>query len=241
MRFLEPPPPPRRLLGPPARGRVLVLAPHPDDEAVGPGGVLLQHAALGDPIACVFLTSGAAGDATGREDPAAYAALRAEEARASARVLGIGALEFWGYPDGHEVNENDLALLVPRVRDAFERLRPDVVYAPHELDQHGDHHTAAVLLRRALAALAAPPPAFGYEVWSPCQADFVVDVSAVHERKMDALRCHASQLLHTDMVRSIGGLNAYRATFLEKGARFGEGYVPLAPDARAGRLVERAG
>ncbi|MBI4881597.1 MAG: PIG-L family deacetylase [Planctomycetes bacterium] len=235
VRYLEPPPPPARLSGPVVRGRVFVLAPHPDDETIGPGGTLRLHARSGDEIAVVFLTAGASADPSASVPPEVYAARRQAEARAAAQVLGIGALEFWGLPDNHKVNENDLELLVPRLQDALLRLRPDVVYAPHEADQHSDHHATAVALRRALARLPKPPLAFGYEVWSACLATHVVDTSAVHEEKLAALRCYGSQLEHTDIVRFITGLNAYRAVFLAKGARFGEAFLPLTPHAGAGR------
>lgn len=237
LRYLTPPPPPRRLSAPPGRGRVLVLAPHPDDETIGVGATLALHRQLGDPVDVVFLTAGTAGDPTGRAEPAAYARTREREARAAAAVLDLASCEFWGYPDNCQVNENDLALIVPRVREVLERRRPDVVYAPHEGEQHSDHFVAAVALRRALAGLgpgAMPPPAFGYEVWSASLAEAIVDVSAVYDTKLRALACYRSQLDYTDIERFISGLNSYRAVFLEKGARFGEAFVPLSPSATAG-------
>lgn len=234
MRYLEPPPPPSRLSGPPVRGPVLVLSPHPDDETIGVGGTLLKHAASGDPIHVVFLTAGTSGDPTGTADPGEYAALREREARAAAEVLGIGALEFWGFPDNFRVNENDLSMIVPKIGEVIERVRPAVVYAPHKDEQHSDHHTTAVAVARALAAMKRPPAAYGFEVWSPSLAAFVVDMSLEYERKMVALQCYQSQLEHTAIERFITGLNAYRAVFLEAGARFGEAFVPIQPDANAG-------
>lgn len=241
MRYLDPPTPPARLSGPPVRGRVLVLSPHPDDETIGPGGTLLHHVAAGDDVHVAFLTAGTSGDPTGAADPAEYAALREREARAAAAVLGLASLEFWGFPDNHRVNENDLGMLVPKVREVVERVRPDVIYAPHPGEQHSDHHTTAVVTARVLAQLDKAPAAFGFEVWSPSLAAFVVDTSARYARKVEALRCYSSQLEHTDIERFITGLNAYRAVFLEKGARFGEGFVPIRPDPEAGFSAARAG
>jgi len=232
---LEPPSPPERVTGPPARGRVLVLAPHPDDETIGPGGTVLLHADAGDEVHALFLTAGAAGDPTGAEDPAAYAVVRQEEARAAASVLGIGSLDFWGLPDHHRVHENDLSLLVPKMQKALASVAPDVVYAPHAADQHSDHHATAVILQRALAECGATPAVFGYEVWSAGPARWVVDVSASYDRKLEALRCYPSQLAFTDIERFITGLNSYRAVFLEKDARYGEAFSPLEADASAGR------
>ncbi len=233
-RFLRPIPPPKPLNEPPGSGRVLVVAPHPDDETIGPGGTLALHADAGDSIHCVFLTAGLSGDPTGKEDPAEYGATRQAEARHAAAVIGIGELEFWGYPDNHVISEADVAGLVPRVVKLLERIRPDVVYGPHLADQHSDHYTAAVLIKRALAAVENPPPAFGYEVWSAGSASHVIDVSSVYDRKREAIRCYPSQLQHTDIERFISGLNAHRAAFLEKGARYGEGFLAVTPDAHVG-------
>lgn len=234
VRYLEPPNPPARLNAPVVQGRALVFSPHPDDETIGPGGTLLHHSGRGDPIHAVFLTAGTSGDPTGKEDPVEYAVKREKEARAAAEVLGIGELEFWGFPDNHKVNENDLGEIVPRVLDALERVKPDVVYAPHALEQHSDHHTVSVAVSRALAQLRKPPMAFGFEVWSASSAAYVVDISEQYEAKMTALRCYPSQLQHTDIERFITGLNAYRAVFLDKGARFGEAFVPLPKNVNAG-------
>ena len=233
-RYLEPPAPPIRLAAPPARGRVLVLAPHPDDETIGPGATLRMHADLGDTVQVLFLTAGTAGDPTGTADAAAYAARREREARAAAAVLGIANVEFWGLPDNHRANENDIGQIQPRLEEALRRVMPDVVYAPHVLDQHSDHHTTAVLLQRVLANLPRAPRAFGYEVWSASAATWVVDVSAVYAAKLAALDCYASQLEHTDIRRFVTGLNQYRAVFLEKGATYGEAFVRIDPHANAG-------
>jgi len=213
---------------------VLVLAPHPDDETIGPGGTIRLHAELGDEIHVLFLTAGTSGDPTGREDKPAYAARRQAEARAAAKVLGIAAQEFWGFPDNYRVHEDDLGAILPRLKDALVRFAPDVVYAPHLGDQHSDHYTTAVLTQRVLAQLDRPPRAFGYEVWSASRATWIVDVSRVYATKMAALDCYPSQLEHTDIRRFVSGLNAYRAVFLDKGATYGEAFVALEPDARAG-------
>jgi LmbE family N-acetylglucosaminyl deacetylase len=232
---LTPPPPPRRSTAPPARGRVLVFAPHPDDETIGIGGTLAMHVAAGDPVAAIFLTAGTSGDPTGAIDKIEYAALREREARAAAQVIGISHLEFWGFPDNFEVTASDVEAIVPRVVDAIARLAPDVIYAPHRCEQHSDHHATAIILERALARIAAitapsaMPAAYGYEVWSASLAECVVDVSESYPVKLAALRCYGSQLEHTDIERFIGGLNAYRAVFLAKGARYGEALVPIEP------------
>lgn len=92
--------------------RLLVVAPHPDDETIAAGGLLAHLAATGVPAHVVFLTSGdgwpwaleaaRAVRAPGPEDYLAFGRLRMAEARSAARRLGLpdDALRFLGFPDG---------------------------------------------------------------------------------------------------------------------------------------------
>ena len=156
----------RPLTEPPARGRVLVVAPHPDDEAIGPGATLALHHRLGDPIGALFVTSGIHGD-RGELEPQAYVALRRKEAEAAAAVLGIQRTEFWDYPDSMVVTESDLGAVVERLAELLRRERPEVVYAPHPGEAHSDHHFVALAVAGACEALAAQgsaPRLLGYEV-----------------------------------------------------------------------------
>ena len=78
--------------------RVLVISPHPDDEAIGCGGVLCEHVAHEDDVWVVFLTSGEKGGHGRSEEETAR--LREEEAQAAAAIMGYERLEFWRLPDG---------------------------------------------------------------------------------------------------------------------------------------------
>ena len=210
----------------------MVIAPHPDDEWIGPGGVVLQHHALGDPLRFVILTDGTQGDPDGASDPATYRQRREQESRRAGAQIGA-ELDFWGFPDGARAREEDLGVVVPRIVEALTDWRADVVYCPHDAEAHSDHYVAAIAVRRALAAMQRPPRCFGYEVWSPLRATHVVDVSAQMQRKQAAARHFESQLLHTDVVHFFSGMNAYRAVYLAKGARYGEAFAEMFGDAKA--------
>jgi len=71
---------------------ILVIAPHPDDETIGCGGALCLHAAKGDRVVVVFLTSGELG--LKELAPAKAWQVRESEAQAAAKHLGITRLEF---------------------------------------------------------------------------------------------------------------------------------------------------
>ncbi|MFT7462951.1 MAG: LmbE family N-acetylglucosaminyl deacetylase [Pseudohongiellaceae bacterium] len=218
---------------PPFRGNVLVLAPHPDDEAAGPGGALAAHSRLGDSIHGAFITSGVHGDPEDARAPEEYVALRRAEAEASAEVLGMASYEFWGLPDGCTVTHRDLDAVSERLLDLFGRLEPDVIYAPHMGESHSDHHFVALAAVAALGRWSGSAHLLGYEVWSPMQAHWVLDVTADYETKRAAVRCYPSQLRYTDIMSAIEGLNAYRAILLPQndgaGHRRAEVYCEMSP------------
>src|SRR5690606_1979545 len=80
---LLPPAAPRVSDGPPGGGPVLVVAPHPDDESLGPGGTLALHVDAGHAVHALFLTSGVHGAPGGAADPQAYVDTRRAEAEAA--------------------------------------------------------------------------------------------------------------------------------------------------------------
>jgi N-acetylglucosamine malate deacetylase 1 len=172
--------------------RVLVLSPHPDDEAIGCGGTLLKHAEEGDAVHVVFLTSGeAGGHGRGAEETRR---LREAESAAAAAVLGVDAVEFWREPDG---GVRARRRLVDRLLRKLEAWQPEVVYVTHPGEAHPDHRAALRLVRRALLAADARiprPTILMYEVWTPMQrVDQVVDISSYIAQKVAAIQAHRSQ------------------------------------------------
>lgn len=221
------PPPEPRLVRQPPPGRVLVFAPHPDDEAAGPGGTLALHRRQGDPVRVVVVTDGRNGDAERRHDPTDYAALRAEESRRGLHELGVDDVVFWGLPDGHAPSDADLAAAVARAVAELASFRPDVVYLPWQREGHPDHHAVHRLVVQALAAVDFAGLALGYEIWNALLPDVVVDIGPVIDRKAAAMRAHRSQLELVRFDRSLLGLAEYRSLVHLQGKGHGEAFVVL--------------
>lgn len=220
------PPEPTWLTAVPA-GRVLCFAPHPDDEAAGPGGTLCLHRRQGDPVRVVVTTDGIAGDPDGRHDPASYAQRRRAESRAGLAELGVDDAVFWGFPDSCELSDADLERGVQLAVQELTGFRPDVVYLPWEREGHPDHHALHVVVMRAIARAGFAGRAWGYEVWHAMVPDVIVDITAVAERKHRAMLAHQSQ---TDYVRydhCMMGLNAYRSLIHNRGRGYGEAFRVL--------------
>jgi LmbE family N-acetylglucosaminyl deacetylase len=208
--------------------RVLVVAPHPDDEAIGCGGVILRHRQQGDPVRTVFLTSGERGIPGVAAEP--VRAVREAEAEAAAEILGVGRLDFLRLPDLGV--QEQLAAGCRRLRTLLEADPPTLIYLPHPRESHPDHAAALPLVRRALAPwslTASLPRLTGYEVWSPLvRADCIQDITEVVRHKWRAMRCYPSQLRFVRYDQAVRGLNRYRAVMAGVG-RYAEAFLDLDP------------
>jgi len=187
---------------------VLVIAPHPDDEAIGCGGALCAHRDSGARISVVFLTSGELG--LKHLPPEQAWAIRESEAKKAAKILGVGNLNFLRCSDwmlGDEITKAS-ALLGPLLQEQS----PDVIYLPHPIEAHPDHRVALPIVQAAWKSCSFSAPAVRlYEVWTPLSSyDIVQDISKFMPQKIQALREHASQLKDLDYVQAITGLNQYR-------------------------------
>jgi N-acetylglucosamine malate deacetylase 1 len=207
-----------------AHARVLVFAPHPDDEAAGPGGVLCMHRAQGDPVRVVVATDGIAGDPDGKHDKASFAALRRAESRRGLAVLDVDDVAFWGFPDSCQLSGTDLELGTRMAAEEIERYRPDLVYLPWEAEGHPDHHALHVIVVRAMERTGYRGKALGYEVWHAMIPDVIVDITSVWEKKHQAMLCHESQLDYVRYDHCMLGLNAYRSLIHARGRGYGEAF-----------------
>jgi LmbE family N-acetylglucosaminyl deacetylase len=207
---------------------VLVMAPHPDDEALGCGGTIAIHAARGDRVGAVFLTSGELGlRHLAREE--AWR-VREQEAAAAAAILGLRGLTFLHRRDWFL--EQEIAEAAAELRPVVEREAPDRIYLPHGREGHGDHRACGPILRAALAGYQGRPPRlFGYEVWTTLEEyDLVEDISAAMKVKLQAVRCYQSQLTAFRYDRAIRGLNQYRGALAAR-CRYAEVFRSLAHDS----------
>lgn len=125
-----------RLVAPEAP-RVVVVAPHPDDEVLGAGGLVRELHDRGIGVVIVAVTDGEASHAGSPESGPDIRSIRTEESALALRRLGIAdaSVERLGIPDG-QVTPNTERLEAELVRI----LRPtDLCLSPWERDGHPDH------------------------------------------------------------------------------------------------------
>src|SRR4051794_19856669 len=198
--------------------RLLVLAPHPDDEVIGCGGLVKLHLLDGRPVHVVVATDGAqAGDAAQRES----------ESRAALASLGNATIEFLRFPDRELANARELG---DRLAAILREWKPDLIAVTSPLEIHPDH----VALSRAFCDLIARDPSLFadlavarvafYEVSAPLRPNTLVDISAVAEAKYAAIETHVSQMAMRNYASYARGLNAWRSMSLPGEIKFAEGY-----------------
>lgn len=202
---------------------VLVIAPHPDDEAIGCGGMICLHRQGGDRVRVVFLTSGERG-LTGVPEQTARS-IREAEAGQAAQVLGVEGIDFLRLPDlGLDEDRSTAAKELGKVFDAR---TPDLIYLPHPEESHPDHAATLPIVRMALGQRFGGtelPELRGYEVWSPMtRYGWVYDISPVMKQKLRAVRCYRSQLYPFRYDRAVRGLNQYRGV-MAAGSRYAEAF-----------------
>lgn len=219
--------------------RVLVLAPHFDDEILGCGGLLLALREQGAAIHIFFLSDGGMlpetreGGAAGDAERLAYQRRRLAEATAVAAELGA-TMETLGLPDGALAQH--AGELAAAVREALAS-GPDLVLLPSPLEVSRDHRAAFAAVHTALAELrgAAFEAIEGvrflaYEVNFPQHPDLLVDVSPRLGRLEQLMALYASQQERHDYWAARRGLLAFRTLSLPARPKAAEAYRRLAAD-----------
>lgn len=194
-------------------GPTVVVVPHPDDEALGCGGLLALLRQAGQPVAAVLVSDGSMSHPHSQAfSTVARRELRYAEFRHALSVLGVDEADenvlYLHLLDGAVPSEDQ-----PGFGEAAARLagflndkQPTTVLVPWRRDPHPDHRAASQLTAAALAQLAQPPQRLEYLVWAwerAAPADlprpeegvgFQLAIEPVLAQKQRAIAAHRSQL-----------------------------------------------
>jgi len=202
--------------------RVLVVVAHPDDVDFGAAGTIATFTDAGLHVTYCLVTDGDAGGFDDAVDRSAIPGIRQNEQRTAAEAVGVRDVIFLGYPDGQLTVTHELRRDIARV---IRQVRPDrvIASAPERnyrriFASHPDHMAAGEAALCAIYPDArnayAHPGLLGVEglapwtvreVWqlgSPHPNHFV-DITDVVERKIAALKCHASQTSDMDVAEFV--------------------------------------
>lgn len=189
------------------RGRgLVVIAPHPDDESLGCGGLIAQACETGVPVRLVVVSDGVGSHPNSlRYPPERLRSLREEETLAAARTLGLDAraVSFLRLPD-REVPASGPAAsaAADAIAAAARACEAGALFVTWAYDPHCDHRACATLARMAAQELEGVR-LFAYPIWGwalpgeleagPAPAGFRLDVTGQLTAKNAAIAAHRSQ------------------------------------------------
>lgn len=210
---------------------VLVLAPHPDDDAFSMGGFIKKMTTAGTKVTVAYFCDGSGGVPEGRppEEELGFPpkrdesliAERKKESQEAAKILGIQEIVFWGYPDGRLASGTSA---IRALVDLIDRLKPEIIFLPSFLDNHGDHRVVNEIFINAVGrTLGDDFPIWAYEIWTPIFINRLVDISLYVKTKREAILIHQSQLKSRSYDKAIIALNQYRAE-INSISGFAEGF-----------------
>lgn len=210
------------------QARILIVAPHPDDESIGCGGVMLKY---GRQCELLLLTDGRRGHAPGVPiDEEQLVQQRAEELRCAAAIAGIKQVHMLGIPDGTLRQNED------RV-STFDITPYDCLFVPNHLERHPDHAPVLKIIQKMCRKQHASAQIYEYEVWSPipCPTD-ALDLTNLMDRKLEMVRQYQSQTRLMNYEAMTEALNRYRG--VGQKTTYAETYA-LVPQLSTGRRIFR--
>lgn len=216
---------------------VLAVGCHPDDVELLCGGTVAKYARAGHNVYVTHLAIGDMGHDT--MDPDELAALRMEEAREAARVLGAQYVPVRCCRD-FEVDAGSREQQVA-LGKLIRKIRPDVVLAPCPTDYMRDHNEASALVFNATLAASVPhwhnpegEPVIQsntpiYYMDSVYGVDFVpqdyVDISDTIDIKLEAFYCHRSQMEGMKAIYGVDFAQTARIVAQYRGLQCGVAYA----------------
>ena len=213
---------------------VLVVASHPDDEALGCGGTIHKHSSGGDKVAVLFMTDGVSAR---KNAMASDAVLRQSACKEALEILGVSESHFLNLPDNSMDRLCQLEI-IQKVEAIIFDLKPVVIYTHHVGDLNVDHQLTAKSVITACRPLptSSVKSIFCFEVLSNTEWCFqnhnvfnpnhFVDVSKNFSAKLDALHRYETEMRPTPHARSfdnVKNLAGFRGSSI--GVEFAEAFT----------------
>lgn len=197
--------------------KILVIAAHPDDEVLGCGGTIAQHADCGDRVEILIIAEGATSRQKSRDRSQATDELTTltKAAKTAGSILGAANVELLDFPD-NRLDSLDRLDLIKCIEERIDHHQPECVYVHHAGDVNVDHRR----LHEAVVTACRPTPGhkvkqlLSFEVASstewqppgsalPFQPNWFIDISNQWDRKLNALKAYTNEMREWPHARSI--------------------------------------
>lgn len=188
--------------------KILVIAPHPDDESIGMGGFLTKYKSKCEVL---LLTNGACGNPQWSKEKTIE--VRKQEFQDAMTYIGIEKYYMLGVMD--QEARKHLSVLKKYLESKY-----DYIFVPSRYDIHPDHSCLYKYVKRHKNKKSI---IVEYEVWSPLRnPNFYLDISDCYKEKEITIQKHVSQIERTQYDWGSIGLNMYRGMI--SGNRYAEAY-----------------
>ena len=206
--------------------KILVIAAHPDDEALGCGGTMARHVNYGDKVNVVFMSDGVSSRVSAKDNEENE---RRKCANKASEILGAQPPIFLNFPD-NRMDEVALLDIVQSLEGVIYKIKPDVVYTHHLGDLNIDHQ----ITHKAVITACRPQPNFcvkeiySFETLSATHwqspsmknvfnPNYFVGVSDFMDKKIKALQCYANEMReapHARSYESVENLSKFRGSLV---------------------------
>lgn len=181
--------------------KILIVAPHPDDESIGMGGFLSLY---GPQCDVLLVTDGREGHKGTVEDIDEFVLKRKMEIESACRIANVHDLFCLNIEDRMALKNRN------KIRN-FDISKYTCVFVPNRNETHVDHCVLYSIFRRKLTR---KQKLFEYEVWTPMsKANMYLDISEVVAKKKKMISQHKSQLIDCNYIDKILALNFYRGMY----------------------------
>ena len=206
--------------------KILVIAPHPDDEVLGCGGTIVKHSENGDEVYLIIATKAYTPDWSEE-----FIKNREKEIKESNKILGIKKTYFLNYPTVKldTIPQKDLNDSIAKI---VNKIKPDIAYIPFKGDLNKDHR---LLFEASLVALRPinhkVKKILSYEILSETEwgqeievfkPNVYVDITTTFNKKIEAMKAYESELREFPHPRS---LKAIEALAIKRGSEVGVKYA----------------
>jgi LmbE family N-acetylglucosaminyl deacetylase len=186
--------------------KILIVAPHPDDEVIGCGGTITRHVVEGDKVFLLVMTQ-----IYSPEWNIGEMVTRKNEVFAASKTLGIKKVFFAGLPTA-KLNTVPTITLVNKIREIVEKIKPEIIYLPPQKDLNTDHTLVFNACLIALKSNNSLKKVFSYEVptifrFKNIDVTYYVDISKFFKKKILAIKKYKSELKKYPHPRSLKGLS----------------------------------
>lgn len=216
-----------------SKKKILVVAAHADDEALGCGGTIAKHSTNGDEVFLILMADGVSSRNAESADDLQVRNIAAQQA---AKILGIKKIINLGFPD-NTMDSVPLLEIVKKLEVKIQEINPEIIYTHHYGDLNIDHR----ITNQAVLTACRPMPEssvkeiYTFEVmssteWSqsrihPFLPNFYVDVTSTYALKAAALKSYKMEMReypHSRSIKHLEDLARYRGGCV--GLKFSEAF-----------------